>query len=155
EASKGNGTWRQSRVSQHETGPDVTARGPNYLSSGITYSMTDEMSHVTLFVFGGMCPTQEMAGKNLVSGANYLQAILSISADLSTPGTAYEVGVTQMRGPPVAEAGFAMTPLMPAFSTSTAGKQLRKQNFVLTGGHTQQAFINMSQIALFSLPEMS
>jgi len=48
-----------------------------------------------------------------------------------------------------------MTPLLPIVSNTPAGGISQQQNFVLLGGHTQQAFINMSQIALFSLPESS
>jgi hypothetical protein len=43
---------------------------------------------------------------------------------------------------------------MPTYSNITGNISVQ-QNFVLLGGHTQQAFINMSQVALFSLPEQS
>ena len=59
------------------------------------------------------------------------------------------------RGPPVAEAGLTITPLAPITSNTSTGGISQQQNFVLLGGHTQQAFINMSQVALFSLPESS
>ena len=66
----------------------------------------------------------------------------------------YELDVTSSRGPPIAEAGFSVTGLTPTFST---GSQVdtQSQNYVLLGGNTQNAFINMSQVAIWSLPEES
>jgi hypothetical protein len=65
-------------------------------------------------------------------------------------GTPYQLSMTGSRAPPIAEAGLTMTPLTPSF-TNTSGTQ--SQNFVLVGGHTETAFINMSQVAIFSLPQ--
>lgn len=48
-----------------------------------------------------------------------------------------------------------MTALTPAYSNSSAGVITQAQNFVLLGGHTQTAFTNMSQIAIYSLPQES
>ena len=65
----------------------------------------------------------------------------------------YNLDVSASRGPPIPEAGFTMTGLSPTFSNRSDGTQTQQQNFVLLGGHTSAAFINMSQVALFSLPE--
>jgi hypothetical protein len=54
----------------------------------------------------------------------------------------------------VAEAGFTITGLSPSYSNAT-GVQTQQQNFVWVGGHTKTAFINMSQVAVWSLPEES
>ena len=69
----------------------------------------------------------------------------------ATASFQYDLDVTNSRGPPIAEAGFTITGLTPTFSNSTG----QQQNFVLLGGHTQTAFINMSQLAIWSLPEES
>ena len=74
----------------------------------------------------------------------------------SSSPSPYQLGITKSRGPPVAEAGYSLTGLRPSFlNTTDASGPIRQQNYVLLGGHTQQAFINMSQLALFSLPQES
>ena len=75
----------------------------------------------------------------------------------TSPKTSYDLSLSASRGPPIPEAGFSMTSLTPAVlqAPENSGSQVQNQNFVLVGGHTQQAFINMSQVALFSLPEES
>ncbi|KAK3104313.1 hypothetical protein LTR53_018481, partial [Teratosphaeriaceae sp. CCFEE 6253] len=68
----------------------------------------------------------------------------------------YDIGLAATRGPPIAEAGFSITPLSPTFSEATGVEpQKQQQDYVLLGGHTQAAFINMSQVALLSLPQES
>jgi hypothetical protein len=62
--------------------------------------------------------------------------------------------MTGSRAPPIAEAGLSITSLIPTYS-NMSGNVSVQQNFVLLGGHTEQAFINMSQVALFTLPEES
>lgn len=54
----------------------------------------------------------------------------------------------------MAEAGFSITGLSPAYSNGT-GVQTQQQSFVVIGGHTQTAFLNMSLVAVWSLPEES
>ena len=71
-----------------------------------------------------------------------------------TSNTAYTLDLTSSRGPPIAEAGFTITGLTPTYSNGS-GIMTQQQNFVLLGGHTQTAFINMSQVAIWSLPEES
>lgn len=68
--------------------------------------------------------------------------------------TAYDLDLTSSRGSPIAEAGFTVTGLTPTYSNGS-GVMTQGQNFVLVGGHTQTAFINMSQVAIWSLPEES
>ncbi|EOD49216.1 putative galactose oxidase kelch beta-propeller protein [Neofusicoccum parvum UCRNP2] len=67
--------------------------------------------------------------------------------------TQYTLNVAPARGPPVAEAGFALVALPPSYSNDSDGSRDQQQNFVLVGGHTQTAYINMSQVALYSLPQ--
>jgi hypothetical protein len=68
--------------------------------------------------------------------------------------TTYTLDVTSTRGAPIAEAGFTITGLTPTYSHGS-GVMTQQQNFVLVGGHTEYAFINMSQVAIWSLPEES
>ncbi|PGH27539.1 hypothetical protein AJ80_00780 [Polytolypa hystricis UAMH7299] len=152
--SKETARWQRTSVSRPEEEAE-SLQGPNYLSAAVSYSPTNETTASNIYVFGGMCPQVEGESEDWVSTADYSQAMVSITANNSSSDAPYEAASIKMRSSPVAEAGFTMTPLMPAYSNTSSGKQLRQQSFVLFGGHTQQAFINTSQIALFSLPETS
>ncbi|KAL2196871.1 hypothetical protein P885DRAFT_37061, partial [Corynascus similis CBS 632.67] len=84
---------------------------------------------------------------------------------------ALEYAPTRGQQPPVAEAGFTLTELAPSLSnrtiantgddkgddgqTATASIVIttQKTSHVLLGGHTQDAFVNMSTAAVWSLPE--
>lgn len=131
-------------------------QGANFLASGIAFSSTVNASS-DMFVFGGMCPdVTPSAGEIWTHAANYSNAVLTIETT-STDTNTYRLHNSTGRGPPIPEAGFTITPLEPTFSQSPGGDQtqIRNQNFMLLGGHTQEAFINMSQVALFSLPEQT
>jgi hypothetical protein len=79
----------------------------------------------------------------------------SVSSSTSSGAhTTYTLDITSNRGAPIAEAGFTITGLTPTYSNGS-GVMTQQQNFVLLGGHTQSAFINMSQVAIWSLPEES
>jgi hypothetical protein len=79
--------------------------------------------------------------------------MLRLAPSVSSSKTnTYTLDVTSSRGPPVAEAGFTITGLTPTTSNAT-GVETQEQSYVLIGGHTQTAFINSSQVAVFSLPE--
>ncbi|TKA62932.1 hypothetical protein B0A49_10053, partial [Cryomyces minteri] len=90
------------------------------------------------------------------STANYSNLMLTLKPK-ATPGASaeFELDLTSGRGPPVAEAGFTITALEPTFSNASDGTRNQQRDFVLLGGHTQTAFINMSQLALLSLPQQS
>lgn len=93
------------------------------------------------------------------SSASYSNQMLRLaptisSSTSSTSRTTYTLDLTSSRGPPIAEAGFTITGLTPTYSNGS-GVMTQQQNFVLLGGHTQTAFINMSQVAIWSLPEES
>lgn len=147
------GTWRQMELGNAIPGARYT-QGANYLASGMAFSSTVN-STSAMFVFGGMCPDK---GPSPVAGwiesANYSNTMLTIQATSSPSESIYNLSNSTSRGPPIPEAGFTLTPLEPTYS-QTPNSQNRNQNFVLLGGHTQQAFINMSQVALFSLPEQT
>ncbi len=154
-----NGTWKEHDLTRRGLNDNSGLNGANYLASAIAFSSTANSSS-EMYVFGGMCPNSTSStADNWIQGANYSNSMLVIESAQSpmSPAPRYELSISSSRGPPIAEAGFSITPLQPTFfdSGSSNDSQSRNQNFVLLGGHTQQAFINMSQVALFSLPEQS
>ncbi|MCJ1374293.1 hypothetical protein MMC20_005525 [Loxospora ochrophaea] len=154
-----SGSWTKQNVSMSGGKEAGNMEGVNYLASGIAFSSAVNGSD-DLYVFGGMCPeSTSLSAENWQSAANYSNAMLTLQTVPQASGTKlssnYDLSALSSRGPPIPEAGFSITPLEPAFFNSSNGSQSQQQNFVLLGGHTQQAFINMSQVALFSLPEQS
>ena len=152
-ALSGNAAWDLANSITDGLEEDQTLDGANYLAAGIAFSPTRDAT-VNVYIFGGMCPTSaKLASDNWTRSATYSNRMLKIS---QIESKSYEVSLSPSRGPPVAEAGFTITPLHPTFSSSSGNmSQSQNQNFLLIGGHTQTAFINMSQVALFSLPEQS
>ena len=158
ETSKLQGTWTQANVLVTSDAENAGPSGANYLASAIAFSPSAESSF-QMYVFGGICPnvTGGSSGSEWTGDAKYSNSMLVIEpAGPSVPET-YMLSVSSSRGPPIPEAGFTMTPLEPTTSPSATDNenQHRNQIFVLLGGHTQTAFINMSQVALFSLPEQT
>ena len=152
----GKGKWQEVDLSTNEVGDARMLDGANHLASGMSFA-PDVNSTAGLYIFGGMCPDSTGLTDTWTSSATYSNNMLTFQPNQppSSPA-AYKLGISPSRGPPVAEAGFSITALNPTFSSSKDGQtQSQNQNFVLIGGHTQKAFINMSQIALFSLPEQS
>lgn len=147
------GTWRQMELGGTNPGTRYT-QGANYLASGMAFS-SKVNSTSAMYVFGGMCPDK---GQSPVAGwiesANYSNTMLTIQATSSPSESIYNLSNSTSRGSPIPEAGYTLTPLEPTYS-KTPSSQNRNQIFVLLGGHTQKAFINMSQVALFSLPEQA
>lgn len=157
---KNNGTWSKLPLSS-----DGSSLKANFLSAGLSFSSTTSSDNAIYYVFGGMCPNSTSASSMTTSDwtddANYSNNMLMISSESSSSSsssssnTAYDLSISPARGPPVAEAGLTITPLVPTSSNTSSGSVSQQQNFILLGGHTQNAFINMSQVALFSLPESS
>ena len=157
DGDKNDGTW--SHLSMSASDPSL---GTNFLSAGLSFSPTRSSTDASLYIFGGMCPdstSSTLTASDWTVDATYSDGMLMISPTSSSASsvskTPYDLSVAGTRGPPVAEAGLTITPLTPIISNTSAGGISQQQNFVLLGGHTQQAFINMSQVALFSLPESS
>ncbi|KAK0347640.1 hypothetical protein LTR91_000790 [Friedmanniomyces endolithicus] len=154
----GNGTWTQYNNSDQGLGSTTTAlAGANFLASGIAFSevLGGGYNDTNLYIFGGMCPLANSTAETWTGAAEYSNHMLTLAPNASTD---YDISMVANRGPPIAEAGFSITPLSPTYSaaaSSGSGSQKQQQDFVLLGGHTQAAFINMSQVALFSLPQES
>ncbi|KAF9738811.1 hypothetical protein PMIN06_004537 [Paraphaeosphaeria minitans] len=152
----GNGSWRQEDITFAQDGKHVADIGPNYLSAGVSFSAivaADALSTHAYF-FGGMCPSQGGDNADWQANANYSNYMVTLDPSKITAGSLeYQLGASTSRGPPIAEAGFTLTGLSPSYSNRSDGTQTQQQNFVLVGGHTNTAFINTSQVALFSLPQ--
>ncbi|ERF74629.1 hypothetical protein EPUS_00759 [Endocarpon pusillum Z07020] len=148
------GTWDKRSLSSTDS-----TLNSGFLSAGFSFSPIASLNNASFYVFGGMCPNDTSTAETWTSNARYLNDMLSISptapAIASYPNSAYQSSILPLRGPPVPEAGLTITPLTPTFSNSSTTSVSQQQNFVLIGGHTQQAFINMSQVAIFSLPQES
>ncbi|CAF9914458.1 hypothetical protein IMSHALPRED_001915 [Imshaugia aleurites] len=156
ERSNLNGTWEENDLSIGGVSGNNVLDGANYLAAALAFSSTVGAPS-EMYVFGGMCPNSTSSTvDNWTQAAYYSNSMLTIISE-STSASTYDLGITSSRGPPIAEAGFTITPLMPTFfnSGNDSSTQSQNQNFVLLGGHTQTAFINTSQVALFSMPEQS
>ncbi|KAL8693691.1 MAG: hypothetical protein Q9218_001548 [Villophora microphyllina] len=157
-SSKGpnsGGGWSKVHIST--TDPSNTKLdGANYLAAGAAFPNGNATAD--MYVFGGMCPNSSTAtAEEWTQLATYSNSMLALKSEGSTDPGAYNLDISPSRGPPIPEAGFTMTPLLPSFAQLDDTKKSRQmsQNYVLLGGHTQTAFINMSHVALFSLPEGS
>ncbi|KAL8988488.1 MAG: hypothetical protein Q9177_002447 [Variospora cf. flavescens] len=151
QASEMSGQWTRSNISKGESG---AARLPGYLAAAVAFSTSNTTTDIV--IFGGMCPNRKDVGTHdWTLSANYSNSALLLKCEPSSRPMGYGLVVSSSRSPPVAEAGFTLTPLRPSFTHLGDGEQLMTQNYVLLGGHTQTAFVNMSQVALLSLPEQS
>ena len=73
----------------------------------------------------------------------------------STNSLNYTIQQSDSLNSPIAEAGYTVTPLQRTSSTTSRGVVVQQESFLFIGGHTQTAFLNMSTLALFSLPQAS
>ncbi|KAF9892712.1 hypothetical protein FE257_001114 [Aspergillus nanangensis] len=151
-SSTGNGTWESFAINE-TNGPNNT-NGPNFLSVGFSYAPSNT-SDSSVFAFGGMCPFPSSLGLGWTASANYSQSMVVLDPPGRGEGTSYQFSTTGDRAPPIPEAGFAVVPLQATYAHTSKGDLLQQQDFLLIGGHTQQAFLNMSQLAVFSLPQNS
>ncbi|KAF7597469.1 hypothetical protein BBP40_003716 [Aspergillus hancockii] len=152
-SSIGNGTWEKVEVNG-DGQSDVTPHGPGYLAAGFTFASTNT-TNSSVYTFGGMCPLPGALEVTWIPAANYSQSMVVLDTPKSSSLSSYQVSTTGNRAPPIPEAGFTITPLQATYRTASGGTLLRQQDFLMIGGHTQQAFINMSQVAVFSLPQSS
>ena len=150
-----DGTWVRLGLNNDGSLSKAKLKDANHLASGIAFSGTANATS-ELYIFGGMCPNSaELASTQWIRSAEYSNDMLTFQPQTPTAKSEFLLGLSPSRGPPIAEAGYSITGLQPTSSQPSNGNatQQRNQNFVLLGGHTQSAFINMSQVALFSLPE--
>ncbi|KAK4496110.1 hypothetical protein PRZ48_012089 [Zasmidium cellare] len=157
-SAAGNGSWIQYDTSDRDIPAGSNLTGTNFLASGVAFSgsVSQDDQDWGFYLFGGMCPfSSDTTATNWVNDSAYSNEMLQFARP-SGGEWKFEIDSIASRGPPVAEAGFTMTGLTPTFSmNASGGPQSQQQDFLLLGGHTQQAFINMSNVALFSLPQES
>lgn len=141
-------SWVQQQTSSTSDTPSTSS--VNFLSSTVTYDATN-----STYAFGGMCPISDNPVTSWTNNATYSNKIVSTSQQESS--STYRLSTAGERAPPISEAGQTWTPLLPTLAgkANSSRSTVQQQNFVLLGGHTRTAFINMSQVALFSLPEQS
>ncbi|KAI2624274.1 hypothetical protein GGR54DRAFT_629609 [Hypoxylon sp. NC1633] len=135
------------------TEADTVQGGPSFLGGSFSFSTTlaPELSQAETYVYGGMCPDAASNASAPQSEATYSNQMIKISPSEAGAGQ-LTVAPVSSKGPPVAEAGFTFTSLSPSIS-NRSGVVTQQVNYVLLGGHTKNAFINMSTAAIWSLPE--
>lgn len=154
QSNNGTGTWTSHQTSAVTQGNSNALDGTNFLGNAVAFAadVGGDGADLDYYAFGGMCPFANSTADTWVGAANYSNAMLS----LTPSGEEYNIAAAANRAPPVAEAGFTMTGLTPTYSVKSASEnQTQQQDFLLLGGHTQEAFLNMSQVALYSLPQES
>ncbi|CAK7235951.1 hypothetical protein SCUCBS95973_009440 [Sporothrix curviconia] len=140
--------------------------GPWFLGGNTAFSnqISPTTSNSTVYIYGGMCPTNATSGSSTVSSA--AASATSITASnwqgqatysnqmlkLVPSGGAYTPSIVSSKGPPIAEAGFTFTSLS-ASQSNRSGVVTQSVNSVMLGGHTETAFVNMSTAAIWSLPQ--
>ena len=148
----GSGSWTQNQTTFQSSDSESGISASNFLSSGIAFSPDVDVTanNTQFYIFGGMCPFNNSTADTWMGDAQYSDNVLSISPN----GGKYDVNIASIEGGPIAESGFSVTGLTPSISSNGEGGQ-QQQDFLLIGGNTQTAFINLSQIALYSLPQES
>jgi len=144
-SSTGNGSWEQLSVNTGEG-----QSNPNYLAAGFTFASSDA-TESSMYTFGGMCPLANSTDQTWVSAADYSQSMVLLGPT-SQNISKYDATTIGHRAPPVPEAGMVVVSLPATSSLVSTEKQ---QDFLFIGGHTREAFLNMSQLAIFSVPQES
>ncbi|KAH7324628.1 hypothetical protein B0I35DRAFT_424646 [Stachybotrys elegans] len=112
------------------------------------------MDQPTLYTYGGMCASPDDDTTSWQSAGNYTKTMMSLAPTHSDRDTNYDLSVASSSGPRTPIAGFTLTALTPSM-TNRSGTVTQQASFVLLGGHTSTAFINMSTAAVWNLPEES
>lgn len=135
---------------------DDELRGPYFLGGTVAFSSTlaPDMDQPTIYTYGGMCASPQTSDDDWQTSGNYTKTMMSLLPETSHVDTGYSLRVASDGGPRTPMAGFTFTPLTPSM-TNKSGIVTQQASFVLLGGHTQQAFINMSTAAVWNLPAES
>jgi hypothetical protein len=146
-----NKAWNQ--ISS--TIPDTSIPPPQYLSRSLSFSNVTSggVQNTKTYVFGGMCPTSDATSSDWVTSATYTNATLEFAFSGVTKPLDSNITSVSVNSPPLSQAGHSLTPLTPSYSAVAPNIMTQQQNYVLIGGHTQTAFLNLSQISIFSLPQ--
>lgn len=128
---------------------------PPFLGGSLSFStiLTPTPSRPSIYVYAGMCPWRNSTISAWQESASYSNRMFKL-APTSADGAAYRASVVSAKGTPIPEAGFTFTGLRPSY-LNRSGIVTQQVNHVVLGGHTQEAFVNMSTVAIWSLPEES
>ncbi|KAF4447289.1 hypothetical protein F53441_9176 [Fusarium austroafricanum] len=148
------GEWSRRGLKNSGNNP----RAPYFLSGTVAFSssLAPNMDQPTLYTYGGMCETPKSGSnaKDWQSNANYTKSMLRLAPRDSDAYTSYDMSVASSGGPRTPIAGFTLTGLTPSM-TNKSGIVTQQMSYVLLGGHTKTAFINMSTVAVWNLPAES
>lgn len=149
--SKTTGAWAQGAIHNAADLMSNSLLGTQFLTRAITFSTLADgnSSQSNIYVFGGMCPRDNATAATWQSAAHYSSKMLRLSpiSDLN-----YSIDIASNRGSAVPEAGFSFTGLTPTY-LNNSNIRTQKESFILIGGHNQNAFISMTQVAVWNLPE--
>ncbi|KAI1461401.1 hypothetical protein F4805DRAFT_281169 [Annulohypoxylon moriforme] len=154
-SADGASSWSKANTTL-ATDADSIQVGPSFLGGGFSFSniLEPQLSPAITYVYGGMCPGTAASNASLAqSNATYSNQMIKIAPSGVNTGE-FAVSPVSSKGPPVPEAGFSFTSLSPSISNHS-GTVTQQVNYVLLGGQTKTAFINMSTVAIWSLPEES
>ncbi|KAL6697326.1 hypothetical protein J3F84DRAFT_368632 [Trichoderma pleuroticola] len=153
----GDASWEKHATTLGKSQKSTSSRGPYFLGGTIAFSGTlaPLLDEPTIYSYGGMCDTPSDSSKNWQSAANYTTGMMTLSpADNSPSSKSYAQGTASNSGPKTPIAGFSLTALQSSMSNNS-GTVTQQTAYVIIGGHTKQAFINMSTAAVWNLPEES
>lgn len=150
----GSVSWSQAKTTTSSRN-NAKEMGPGFLGGSLSFSTTlaPTMSKASVYVYGGMCPNASSNATSDQSRATYSNKMVKLTQAMEA-ARGYDVSMIEDQGPPVPEAGFTFTGLSASIS-NRSGTVTQQANYVLLGGHTETAFINMSTVAIWSLPEES
>ncbi|KAH6605369.1 hypothetical protein Trco_007076 [Trichoderma cornu-damae] len=159
-AGGGSAAWSKQVTTSAESRRSASSppsRGPYFLGGTIAFSATlaPSLDEPTIYSYGGMCAAPSDNSTGWQAAANYTTSMTAlVPADISPSSRSYAQGTTSATGPKAPIAGFSLTPLQSSMSNNS-GTVTQQTAYVVIGGHTKQAFINMSTAAVWNLPEES
>lgn len=153
------GQWTQANIGARNEGSSSQTGSSYFLGGGLAFSATlaPKMDQPTMYTYGGMCeePSADAdAVQDWQGNGSYTMAMMSLSPERGDIQTPFDIGVASTSGPKAPFAGFSMTQLPPSI-TNISGAVSQQSKYVFLGGHTQQAFINMSTAAIWNLPQQT
>jgi hypothetical protein len=151
----GKGSWSALNI---DSGSTVTGgfAAPLKLGGLISFSsvIAPNASNTVLYSYGGMCEqtTSSPSAPTWQGNAVYSNRMLKIAPQQQMGAFgSYTITSTGVTNPPIADAGFSMTAL-PPLTNNQSGTISQQAHYAVLGGHTKDAFVNMSTAALFNLP---
>ncbi|EGY13940.1 hypothetical protein VD0002_g9820 [Verticillium dahliae] len=156
-----DGSWEKAAANTasdtSDSNDDEAQPNPHFLGAAISYSsvLAPVMSDPILYSYGGMCSTPSEDASSWQSAANYSKQMVRVARDSASESElSYTASLITSKGPAFPEAGFSLTPLSPSI-TNRSDTITQQRGYVLLGGHTETAFINMSTAAIWNLPAES